>query len=84
MINKETIKKENLELAKAMHTIIQACNNEEAYFRWIVGWIPDEPCEDDFEDLAEDEENMAEQCELFRSIIKQYGKDGFYTGGKVY
>lgn len=76
--------RKNVELLKAMQVIIEAMNDEEAYFTWITWWIPDAPTPEDFEDCAADEEHMQQQCEIFRHLIRRYGREGFFTGGKVY
>ena len=72
----------NIKLLHAMQTIVELMNAEEAYFAWIPYWIPDGAVEDDFIECAQSEEQMEEQCIVFRNIIRKYGKSGFYTGGQ--
>ena len=73
--------KENLELVKAMHTIVCSINDERAYYcNWIYR-MPDGATEEDFEYFAEDDEEMKELCECFRRIIKKYGDSGFVSSG---
>jgi len=70
----------NLELVKAMHTVIKAMNNEEAYCSWI-NTVPDEPSDDDFYFIAGNDDSMNEVCTDFWLIVRAYGSDGFYVGG---
>lgn len=53
---------------KAMHEMMLNINDEEYYFTWIYT-IPDEPSEEDFEDIAEDVETYNEVEELFKRLI---------------
>lgn len=64
------------DLLKAMHLLMQHMNNEDAYYNWIVTGVPDCPSEDDFESIAEDDEEFNETADLFMKIVHAYGKDG--------
>lgn len=68
-----------LELVKAMHSIVQAMNNEDAYFNWIY-LMPDEPTEEDFMGFATNEDDFNDLTRSFFRLCKIYGKDGFYCG----
>jgi hypothetical protein len=71
-------KEENrIEILKAMHTIMTYMNNENAYWSWVTLGVPDEPQEDDFESIAEDEDSFNEVAEHFTEVFKEYSKDGF-------
>lgn len=72
--------RKRVEILKAMHTIIVNTNDEDAYMRWIY-LVPDEPEEDDFDDIAQDDDLYGECCVLFRSLMKEYGESGFYAIG---
>lgn len=76
---KQRLFAKNLELVKAMHTVIQAMNNEEAYCSWIYT-VPDMPSEDDFIDIASNTDDMDDVCGVFTALIKHYGEDGYFTG----
>lgn len=69
-----------VKLLMAMDTVIDAINDERAYFEWIT-LIPDQPTLEDFQDIAEDNDLYAEACLLFRQLLKRYGKSGFYIVG---
>ena len=65
-------------LMKAMHTIICALNNEDAYHEWIT-LVPDEASNDDLEDIAQDDWLFKDACETFRRIMSDYAHDGFFV-----
>jgi len=74
---------ERYEITKAMHTIVRLMNNEDAYMQWIL-IVPDEASDEDLWDVAEDDELFADACGAFKSIMKHFGKDGFYIDKKVW
>lgn len=76
----EKYKKERIELLKAMHTIVCDFNHENAYMRWI-NLVPDCPSEEDFADMAEDDEDMEDAVKLFFRLIEKYGKYGLVVQG---
>ena len=65
-----------IELLKAMHTVMMSMNNENAYYHWVTVAIPDEPQEDDFRDIAEDDQSYGEVIDSFEHTIKAWIKDG--------
>ena len=48
--------KVRIEQLKAMHSLMQNANDEEIYMTWITLGVPDEPHEDDFVYIAEDDD----------------------------
>ena len=56
---------------KVMHKFMSSSNDEELYMRWIVGGIPDCPSEDDFENVADDEELYTDCCNLFTELVQK-------------
>lgn len=75
---------EKFEMMKAMNLIIKSMNDETPYFDdWIL-LIPDEADDYDLMMCAENEEIFKDACILFRALIKEYGKSGFYVGEEVY
>lgn len=62
---------------KLMHETILSMNNENAYLSWIYE-MPDEPCEEDFEWFAEDEDRYIELYLYFVRLLKTYAKGGLY------
>lgn len=55
---------------KAMHELMRNANDEEIYMTWIVAGVPDEPREEDFEDIAADDDMYNECFDLFIKLIK--------------
>lgn len=67
----ETIKK-RVGLLKGMHEyVLGHISDEEAYMTWIL-LVPDEPDEEDFQNIAEDDELWEESCELFSRVVRSY------------
>lgn len=75
--------RERYEIMKAMHTLVMAMNNEDAYMEWIMT-VPDEASDDDLMDIATDDELFAEACTAFKSTMQEYGGDGFYIDKRVW
>ena len=73
----EQIKAKRIENVRNMHNLVCGLNNENAYMWWIEDAVPDEPSDDDFIDIAEDDEMYEECIETFLKILTKYGKDGF-------
>ena len=59
-----------IEQLKAMHSLMQNANNEEIYMTWITLGVPDEPYEDDFVYIAEDDDAYNECFDLFVRLIR--------------
>ena len=81
MTMKESISA-RIENLKAMHRIIQSCNDEGIYLDWVTwGWIPDEPDYEDFESVAEIDAHWKETCDRFGRYMEyalKEGNGGFY------
>ena len=73
---------EKFELLKAMHTLVMAMNDENAYLTWI-NVIPDGADDEELMEIAadDDEEIYRDACHTFREICGRYMKYGFYLGG---
>lgn len=56
---------------EAMHRVIQNTNDEEIYYTWILV-VPDEPSREDFEELAADDADYNEVCDLFVRLIQDH------------
>lgn len=59
-----------VKLLKGMHQYIIEIGDEDIYMDWVTLAVPDEPREDDFESIAEDDENWVECCSLFGRLVK--------------
>lgn len=53
---------------EAMHKVMTCANDEELYFSWILA-IPDEPSREDFESLAENEDDYKSIVHLFLQLV---------------
>lgn len=56
-------------LLKQMHAYIIAIGDEELYMDWITLGVPDEPSEDDFDFIAESDEEWVYICKLFGKLV---------------
>lgn len=57
---------------RAMHTLMQNANDEGIYMSWIYT-MPDGATEEDFMDIALDDENYNECFDAFVKLIKKEG-----------
>lgn len=59
-----------VKLLKGMHQYIIEIGDEDIYMDWVTLAVPDEPCEADFQFIAEEDENWIETCKLFSKLVK--------------
>lgn len=71
------------EIVKAMHEIVCAMNNEQAYFQWIY-IVPDCATDEDLRDIAMDDSLFADTIAAFRRIFTDYKDYGLYIDRKVW
>lgn len=71
----EKCKNNRIAELKAMDLIMRSMNHEGAYMCWI-NHMPDEATDDDFAEIAMDEEQFADCAESFLRIMKYYMNDG--------
>ncbi len=65
-------KHERVDVLKAMHRLVLAMNDEEAYMAWVY-CIPDGADDAELEDIAlHDEETFRDACNLFNRLVKDY------------
>lgn len=65
--------KTRIKLLKDMHKyIINEIGDEEAYFTWITVGVPDEPQEEDFEYIAENDSEWNDVVDTFKHICYNY------------
>jgi len=55
--------------------VLEHIYDEEAHIGWLMLAIPDAPTEDDFLEIAEDDEEWADICEYFGKTLKRYDKE---------
>ena len=65
-------KQARVEILKAMHQYMMNVNDEDAYFHWTIIGVPDEPMEEDYESIAEDESEWEDIVKYFATLIKDY------------
>ena len=63
--------KTRMNLLQQMHNFILNIGDEEIYEEWVTSCVPDEPSEDDYEFIANDEILWNEITEKFIQIIKR-------------
>lgn len=69
----------NIELLKAMDTVVSYLNDEEAIEPWLMCGVPDGADHDDYEDIASDDELMDLACATFGRVMRTASKDGWFT-----
>lgn len=77
-VRKEREKKIALrvEFLKQMNKyILENIYDETVHMMWLMVAIPDAPTEDDYLDIAEDDEEWADICEYFGKTLKRYDKE---------
>lgn len=62
-------KSQRIKQLKAMHELMMLANDEEIYCTWIYT-MPDEPSEEDFIDIAEDDDMYNDCFDAFVRLIK--------------
>lgn len=63
---------------RLMHETMTCMNHEDAYLEWICVGVPDEPSDEDFVDMAEDEECFMYTFTVFCRIFNRYKKYGLF------
>lgn len=71
-MNKYT-KEARIAQLKAMHELMINANDENIYMIWIMTGVPDEPMEEDFEYIAENDKAYNECFDLFVRLIAKEG-----------
>ena len=69
----------NVELLKAMDTVVMYLNDESAEDGWRMVGVPDGACGEDYEDMASDDDCMESACACFGRIMRRFSKDGWFT-----
>lgn len=64
-------------LLKDMHQYIIEIGDEDIYIDWVTLAVPDEPTEEDFESIAEDDEMWIKTCELFGILSESDIKNNY-------
>lgn len=71
-VEHQTMVEMRINFLKQMHEYVRFhINDENAYMTWIL-IVPDEPQEDDFEFIANDEDLWTSACSTFGKLVKRY------------
>ena len=70
-ITHEELIKTRITLLKQMNEYIINLGDEEIWMHWIYVGVPDEPSEDDYEFIAENEEEWLDVCKIFGQLVKK-------------
>lgn len=65
-------KKARINQLKAMHALMCEANDEGIYMTWVI-FVPDCPNDEDFEDIALDDNTYNECFDLFVKLISKKG-----------
>ena len=68
-VTREELVKTRISIAKQMNKYIIDMGNEEIWMDWITVGIPDTPTEEDYESIAEDNEEWMYLCTLFGKLV---------------
>ena len=69
VVTKEDLIKTRITPLKQMNAYIINLGDEEIWMEWIMVGVPDEPCEEDYQFIAEDDKSWIDICELFGQLI---------------
>ena len=61
-----------IEILKRMHDVVLGIEDETAYYDYWINLVPDEPCEEDFEDIASDDEMFKQVLTLFNQLLMKF------------
>lgn len=65
------LKKIRINLLKQMNEYICEMGDEEIWMDWITLGVPDEPSEDDYEFIAENDDEWNDICNLFGRLARE-------------
>jgi hypothetical protein len=74
-VTREELVKTRITLLKQMNKYIIDMGDEQIWEHWITLGVPDAPTEEDYEFIAENDEEWAEVCKLFGRLVKAEGAD---------
>ena len=77
-------KSKRIELLRAMNTVALTCNNEDYIDCCWLYAMPDHADDDDFDFIAEDDEEFKHVLHTFKRIIESLNRDGMCVEGHLY
>ena len=69
-ISKEEMRQTKIKLLKDMHKYMENLGNWNRYSQWILNYVPDEPDEEDFEFIVDDDEFGLATCTAFGELTR--------------
>ena len=63
---------QRVNLLKNLHKSVQEIDDKTAYYDFWINLVPDEPDQEDFEDIATDKTMYKEVLELYCQLILKY------------
>ncbi len=66
-----------IDLLKQMHKYVIEMGDEYLYDTWIISAVPDEPSDNDFEDIANDDDYWVHACHVFSRIAFEDLKENY-------
>ena len=73
--------KERVKKLKAMDYIMRTAENEQVTIAWLMGGVPDDADEDDFESIAAEDEVYFDVCDCFVGLVHRHPKMVFGIRG---
>ena len=74
-MTKKEIRNTKINLLKQMHNFISNMGDENIYSSWTAFYVPDQPCEEDFEFIVDDAEFWDSTCTAFGMYTKSLWED---------
>ena len=75
-VSREKLVEIRIQLAKEMNQYILNLGDEEIWLHWIELGVPDAPSEEDYEFIAENDDEWVDLCELFGELTGKANKWG--------
>lgn len=73
-----------VEFIKALNEIVLGLGDEDLIDLWLMNGVPDQPSEEDFEFIANDQESFDDLINLFVRLSKYISIEGINIEGKWY
>ena len=71
VVTHKEIVQARIKMLKEMNKYIIEMGDEEIWMDWITLGVPDEPSEDDYEFIAENDDEWTDVCGLFGKLAKE-------------
>lgn len=71
VVTHEELVQARIKMLKQMNTYIIEMGDKEIWMNWITLGVPDEPSEDDYEFIAENDDEWNDICDLFGKLAEE-------------